>query len=79
MKFQNGYPLSLIFTAAWRRLPFVLLPGGPRVRGDPEGPVERITVGVASIDNSSLFYVAHDRGLFKEQGLDINVVEIRRA
>ena len=40
-----------------------------------EGPVEKITVGVASIDASALFYIAYDRGFFKEQGLDVKVVE----
>lgn len=40
-----------------------------------DGPVEKITFGVASIDPSSLFYIAHGRGLFKDQGLDVKVIE----
>jgi NitT/TauT family transport system substrate-binding protein len=39
------------------------------------GPVEKVTFGVASIDASSLVYIAQARGMFADQGLDISMVE----
>ncbi|MHB8771077.1 MAG: ABC transporter substrate-binding protein [Syntrophales bacterium] len=39
------------------------------------GPVEKITVGVARIEAVSLFYLAQERGFFKNRGLDVRMVE----
>ena len=39
------------------------------------GPVEKITFGVASIDASSLFYIADALGMFKNNGLDVTMTE----
>ncbi|MBE0558065.1 MAG: ABC transporter substrate-binding protein, partial [Proteobacteria bacterium] len=39
------------------------------------GPVEKVTFGVASIDASSLVYIAHARGLFAGHGLEVNLIE----
>ena len=39
------------------------------------GPVEQVTFGVASIDPSSLVYIAHTRGLFTDHGLDVKLIE----
>ena len=36
------------------------------------GPVEKITLGVVNIEVCSLFYIADARGLFKNNGLDVN-------
>ena len=40
-----------------------------------DGPVETITLGLASHESTTLFFVAADLGFFKEQGLDATIVE----
>lgn len=54
-------------------LALLLWPGG--TGGKPDAPVEKIAIGVVTIDASALFHVALDRGLFKDQGLDLKVME----
>jgi NitT/TauT family transport system substrate-binding protein len=39
------------------------------------GPVEKITLGVIKIEASSLVYIADARGMFKEHGLDVTVMD----
>jgi NitT/TauT family transport system substrate-binding protein len=52
---------------------FLLWPGG--ARKEYEGPVEKITVGATRIEAVSLFYLAQERGFFKDRGLDVKMVE----
>jgi ABC-type nitrate/sulfonate/bicarbonate transport system substrate-binding protein len=39
------------------------------------GPVEKITLGLVVIESSSLAYIADARGMFKEHGLDVTIID----
>jgi NitT/TauT family transport system substrate-binding protein len=39
------------------------------------GPVEKITLGVVAIESSSLLYIANAKGMFKEHGLDVTIID----
>jgi ABC-type nitrate/sulfonate/bicarbonate transport system substrate-binding protein len=43
--------------------------------GTYTGPVEKITLGVVAIESSSLVYIAAARGMFKEHGLDVTLID----
>jgi NitT/TauT family transport system substrate-binding protein len=65
---------ALILVAAGAlALAFFLWPGGGWKKY--EGPVEAITLGLASHESTTLFFVAADRGFFKDHGLDATLVE----
>lgn len=67
-------PPLLILTAVTA---FLLVVSGCQKEdgGKYSGPVEKVTFGVASIDASSLVYIAHARGMFADHGLDVSMVE----
>jgi ABC-type nitrate/sulfonate/bicarbonate transport system substrate-binding protein len=43
--------------------------------GKYTGPVEKITLGMVPIESLSLLYIADARGMFKENGLDVTVID----
>ena len=43
--------------------------------GKYTGPVEKITLGAVSLESSSLVYIADARGMFKEHGLDVTLID----
>ncbi len=43
--------------------------------GKYTGPVEKITLGLVVIESSSLAYIADARGMFKEHGLDVTIID----
>ncbi len=43
--------------------------------GKYAGPVEKITLGVVAIESSSLVYIADAKGMFKEHGLDVTIID----
>jgi NitT/TauT family transport system substrate-binding protein len=65
--------VALIFIAMSAiALALFLWPGAAGKRD--EGPVEKITVGVANVVSTALFDIAAARGLFKDQGLDVEII-----
>lgn len=70
---QRRITLALTLIAGGALLAALLWPGSPgRTSG---APVEKIAIGGVTIEASALFYIALDRGLFADQGLDVRVVE----
>lgn len=43
--------------------------------GQYAGPVEKITLGVVAVESSSLVYIADARGMFKDHGLDVTIID----
>ena len=41
------------------------------------GPVEKITLGLVVIESSSLAYIADAKGMFKEHGLDVTIIDFQ--
>jgi ABC-type nitrate/sulfonate/bicarbonate transport system substrate-binding protein len=44
--------------------------------GKYAGPVEKITLGMVPIENASLVYIAEAKGMFKEHGLDVKIIDL---
>ncbi len=67
---RTTLPLLLIAAAVF------LLFGCQKDAGSTfSGPVEKITFGVVNIEASSLFYIAETLGMFKKNGLEVNLQE----
>ena len=43
--------------------------------GKYAGPIEKITLGVVAVESSSLVYIADARGMFKDHGLDVTIID----
>ena len=43
--------------------------------GKYTGPAEKITLGVVAIESSSLVYIADARGMFRDHGLDVTIID----